>query len=239
MPELKGPQEPLPECEALIEEAYRRAGMAVRFIYIPMLRDFAETSAQVLDASAGRTDVAAQGNDNIVLSATPLLKTSLVAYTVRSRPGIKTWRDLRQGKVGYLRGDMTTRNLARENKLRTTAFASLEQGFGALRAGHLAAFVTHTTFLELAESPHLTREFNASPPLYTGYFYHALNKENGGMAVRLSRIFDEMLKDGTSEKLLGRYAFLLPESEWGAEKAQDATPGDTAHKDLAPMASHR
>jgi len=211
IPDMNGSGPQLPEAEALFREAYGRIGVRVQFEYLPMLREYSEATLRRIDASAGRTPAAAQGSPDLVLIETPLLRTTVVAYSRKPLAGLHTWDDLLSLKLGYLRGDLTTlHHLARRHP-DAYGFSSLQDGFSALQKERLDVFVTHTTFVRLSGMDDAAKRFASSPPLYDGFFHHALNRRHAHLAQGLSDAFGAMIEDGTSERLMGRFRDLLPD----------------------------
>lgn len=211
IPEISGTGHRQAEAEALLREAYARIGVTVRFEYLPLLREYDSAARRRIDASAARTPLAAKGDPGLVLVETPLLRTTVVAYSLAPRAGLRTWDDLRGLKAGYLRGDRTSGAFLVGRTPDAYRFASLKAGFAALREKRLDVFVTHTTIVRLGGMGEAVRDLAASPPLYDGFFHHALNLRHAELAPRLSGAFREMLDDGTSGRLMGRFRSLLPD----------------------------
>lgn len=211
IPEISGTGQRQAEVEALLREAYARIGVTVRFEYLPLLREYDSAAQRRIDASAARTPIAAQGDPDLVLVETPLLRTTVVAYSRAPRAGLDTWDDLRGLKTGYLRGDRTTCKFLTCRNPGAYRFASLKAGFSALREERLDVFVTHTTIVRLGGMAEAAQDLAASPPLFEGFFHHALNLRHADLAPRLSAALREMIESGASERLMGRFSPLLPD----------------------------
>lgn len=218
MPYIDGTRHPLPAMEALLRQAYARAGAMVDFQYLPMLRDVSDAQRNSIDASAGRTPIAVRGMDTLILTETPLLKTSVLAYSMHPAPQIAAWADLKGSRIATLRGDLTSRNLLADQNITAAVVSTLNCGFEALRDERLDYFVTHSTFVILGGISGSVENLHTSVPLYEGHFHHALSRDHAELAGRVSRSLRDMLEDGTSTRLLGKRSFLLP----------DAPPRDAA-----------
>lgn len=212
MPYVDGEEKTSPEVKDLLGEAYARAGATATFRYLPMLRDVNDANGSTIDASAGRTKLAVRDKETFIQVATPLLKTTVVAYSTRSDLHPTSWADLRGLSIGYLRGDETTRTSLSDARIQAHVFSSLRCGFKGLRKGRIDAFVTHSTFVALADMTGETANLRQSVPLYAGFFYHSVNRKYADVADRLSKALNEMLHDGTSRRIMGRFAGLLPDA---------------------------
>lgn len=219
MPYIDGTRHPLPAMEALLRQAYARAGAMVDFQYLPMLREVSDAQRSSIDASAGRTPIAVRGMDDLILTETPLLKTSVLAYSMQPVPDIAAWVDLKDSRIAILRGDLTSRNLLADQNITAAVVSTLNCGFEALRDERLDYFVTHSTLVVLGGISESVEDLHASMPLYEGHFHHALSRDHAELAKRVSRSLRGMLEDGTSARLLGKRSRLLPDTP-----GRDAAP---------------
>lgn len=213
MPRLAEGHSQLLDVERFLIEAYSRIGKEVQFIYLPAMREIDQACAHNIDASCGRTKRAVEGHPNVTLVETPIIKTSVVAYSVSPKLEINAWEDLAALRVGILRGDLTSAQSLKKVHIRAREFNVLELGFTALKKGRLDVFVTHPTLVALGHLDYAVRSLHSSPALYTGHFYHALSTLHADIAAPLSDAFSDMLKDGTTERILESLSQYLPTLE--------------------------
>lgn len=125
------------EVESIMKEAYSRAGLAVEFKYVPMLRDITEANDQVIDGTLSRTVMATRDFSNLIPVPFPLSQLTLAAVTVKPGIHVKSWEDLRAYKVGLLRGDRTPLLMAEKHAIDITLFNNYNSGFAMLQEGRV------------------------------------------------------------------------------------------------------
>jgi len=200
-----------PGFEAFFKELYSRAGLDVKFKYIPMLRDITEANDLTIDATFARTPVAVRDYPNLDQVPFPLVRYSLVAATMRPVVRATTWKDLKPLRVGLIRGNRTTLLLLEEHIINFTLFNHYENGLAMLREGRFDVIVDDAMVLsQMADSLGYTN-VSYSEPLATGFYYHYVNRVHQRLVPRLARSMRKMLEDGTSARLLGPWAVMLPD----------------------------
>lgn len=200
-----------PEADAFLKELYTRSGLSVEIKYLPLLRDLMEASTLTIDASMSRTQIGVRDYPNLVRVPFPLLRLSWRAASVKPGIKVRTWNDLSQYKVGMLRGERTPYLLAEQTLSEITLYNSRNCGLAMLREGRIDVIVEISLLIEKMAQLMDVEKIYLSEPLIEAYTYHYLNKKHEALAPRLATSLKEMLKDGTSKKLLGKYSSLLPE----------------------------
>lgn len=217
MPQLTEDMKRMPEFERVISEAYTRAGLSATFKYVPMMRDYIATADNDTDASAGRTALALGNNSRLIGLSVPLVKTKILAFSGVDNLKIDSWTDLASYRVGYQRGDMTSTLKLGQAGVEARVLGDMRKGFELLHAGRLDVFVTHLTFVYVAGLGDNLDGVHVAGELYSGHFYHCVNQENIKLVPALEQSFREMLKDGTTQELLGKYHRFVPTT--GATKS--------------------
>lgn len=207
----------MPEVENVLREAYSRVGAAVTFKYLPMLRDLEEANEQLIDGSAFRTKVTLAKYPELIPITTPLAKISFVAFMAKPEITIQSWEDIKGHPVGIMRGDTLGTVMTERLGIQPQAVTSLELGFKMLAAGRFDVFIYERTVgLQQIDALGL-QGIHTSEPLFQGYTYHALNVEHKALIPKLAAALREMLLDGTSKRLFGRYQEMIPEIPFDQE----------------------
>lgn len=199
------------EAEIWIKEIYARSGLAVEIRYLPTLRDISDADANVVDATLARTPIATRDYPNLVQVPYPIFHMSIIAAAVKPGVKIQTWADLKRVKVGMMRGSRTPFLMAEEHAVDIHLFNTWKSGIAMLQEGRFDAILGTESLIRAAVWRMGMTEIHFSRPLFESYSYHYLNKAHKGLAESLARSIQSMLEDGTSRKLLGDWAVMLPE----------------------------
>lgn len=197
------------EAEAFINEVYSRAGYDVKIVYLPMLREISEANALSTDGTFGRTPIAVRDFPNLVQVPFPTTRNVLVAATVKQGIHVRSWADLRQFRVGLIRGSRTPLLLAQQHGLYITLFNQYKSGLSMLRENRLDVIIDNAEILKNMTAAH-DMQVHLSEPLYTTYGYLYFHKKHKALTPKFARILKEMLENGTSRTLLGKWATMLP-----------------------------
>lgn len=200
-----------PETKAVIEEAYRRADLEVEFVTRPSLRDIEEANQGIIDASYARTRTAVEGYNNLIQIPVPYTRLAYCTYSVRPEVNVGSIKDIRLLRLGLVRGDIAGLKIAEEAGSIPHLVDHIELGFQMLKEQRLDALLTDR-FVGYLFASHMGLEnCNTSPDLVTVYTYHTLNKKHADLLPRLTQAFKSMLEDGTSKRLAGKYADMIPD----------------------------
>ncbi|WP_319469955.1 transporter substrate-binding domain-containing protein [uncultured Pseudodesulfovibrio sp.] len=199
------------EAEAFFTEVYGRIGIVPAFAYLPRLRDLEDANDGHTDACAGRTKASYQPYENLIPVKTPVATETIVAFTLKEGLRIDSWKDISSLRVGIVRGAQLPLQLCKQKGIeRYVVGNTLQQVFHMLAESRVDAVVHHLQVgLNTARS--IGIPVRMSNVLYRDMVYHVLNRRHAGLAPKLARIFGEMLEDGTSARLLGKWAGMLPE----------------------------
>lgn len=189
----------------VVEEAYRRIGVRVRFEVLPALRELDYANSGFLDGCLARTPGVAGAYPNLVQVPFPLLRDTIVACSVRDGIDVPDIEALQRYRVGILHGAHEVRLLCERAGVVPDYYNKLGNGLRMLREGRIDVMLEQRVPLEnVAREAGVSVRF--SVPLYLGYRYHWLNRRSAGIADDLARVLREMTEDGTTRRLLGSYA---------------------------------
>jgi len=123
---------------------------------------------------------------------------------------VESWEDLSHLRVGVVRGSLLPVKLCKMKGIDAYEANKLEQLFHSLAESRVDAVVHHLQVgLNTAHSVGISVQM--SHVLYKEMVYHVLNRKHAALAPKLAKIFTEMLDDGTSARILGKWAGVLPD----------------------------
>ncbi len=201
----------VPELEAILREAYRRAGFAARFVYLPRLRDLEYANNGSIAASSIRARNAIKDYHNLMCLPTPILVGKVVAFTLNPRITITDRDDLRGRPVGVVRGELFAEKLAKAAGAKIEMVGAHKNLF--LQRGRVDAVLLNANLGALLLHQYGIEGWSMSPPLQKSYYYHVINKMYAPLlADKLDNALREMILDGTMKKLAGKYAAMIPDT---------------------------
>lgn len=201
----------MPVAEAFLDEIYSRSGLDVEVRYLPHLREIHDANTLVIDGTLSRTPIATRDYPNLIKVPYPLFKETIEAASLKPGIHIDSWEDLQQYKVGILRGNRTPYLLAEAHAVDIHLFNTWNSGLAMLQEGRIDVILGMRNIINGAAQRAGVDNVSFSPPLARTYSYHCLHKSHKDLAPRIARSIEEMLKDGTSRRILGKWAVLLPE----------------------------
>lgn len=210
VPCFQGQQCKFTELAAILHEAFSRAGLEPSFTGYPMLRDLKEANSGHLDASGTRTPMALKGYPNLIQVPVPIARVTYVFFSAQNVL-LQGWDSLHGLRVGVMRGDMTPTLLTRQADIPLLYFNDPGKGFRMLKQGRLDAIVYDKTLGAAAAQAAGLKRFNVSPAVYSSYTYLSLNKKHANLIPGLSKALSSMLQDGTTKRLAGRFANMIPD----------------------------
>jgi len=203
----------VPELEAILREAYRRAGFTARFVYLPRLRDLEYANNGNIAASSVRARDAIEDYPNLMCLPTPILVGKVVAFTLNPRITITDREDLRGRPVGVVRGELVADKLAQATGAKVEMVGAYESLFEMLQRGRVDAVLLNARLGALLLRQYGIEGWSMSPPLQRSYYYHVINKMYAPLlAEKLDDAFREMILDGTMKTLAGKYASMIPDA---------------------------
>lgn len=200
-----------PEFESLLTEMYARIGATVTFSRAPLMRDLRDANSGTVDGSLARSPKIIKKYPNLIPVPPAIGRYSLSIFTISPALADKPLKDLKGYAVGHLRGDQTAAALMEKTGLDASSHSSIPGMLRMLKSHHLDAAVLPTTITRMAIPTPMLKPLHVSEPLVQTLFYHSLNKRHEKIVPQLSEALRSMYRDGTAQKLLGKYADFEPE----------------------------
>lgn len=197
----------------MLSEAYARAGIRIRFIYTPRLRDLQYADTGTTDATAICSKNALQDYPRLKLLPTPVIQVNVCAYTMDPAVLINTPSDLATYKIGAIRGQYLAVLLARDNALKTVEIDTIQSLTGMLQHGRVDAILLSQAYARVFLADAGITSFTESPPLSSSFLYHAVNRNRftPEQTSRIDAALLDMLHDGTAKRLFGKFDAMVPQ----------------------------
>lgn len=210
-PQIGEPDDNLTEFKAILDEAYRRSNNLVIFHDLPMKRDLAEANSLLIDGSLARNLVVLEKHPNLKPVPFPLTQISLSVFTLKERAVPSDLRDLRNMKVGVLRGHILPEEMLKEAGAKVVLFDNLKNGFGMLKLRRVDAIFSINFVGKQAAKRAGLSDVNVSKPFRTFNLYHLLHKKHEKIIPLIAKSLKEMYEDGTTRSILGERPEQLPD----------------------------
>lgn len=200
------------EIENVLREAYRRIGMQIDFEYYPMLRDMEFSNSGKIDASAARgTDAIAQYSSLRIVDV-PLAVADYIFYISDKKLKNAPWSDFVFKKIVIVNGALITEKIMNEHNISPYKVVDIESAVNMVVHRRMdALFSLDALNLHAYRKKGVTLYKSgvvAKRPLY-----HIVNVKNANVIEPLSQALCEMLKEGVTNQLMGRFASMAPHYE--------------------------
>lgn len=187
--------------EKVLFEAYRRIGYRVVFDYLPAQRALEWANRGITDGDAARIRGTEKNFSNLIPVPTPVMEFQGVAFTKNIIRPINSWEDLRNLKIGVIRGiqysTIGTRGMqAFFAKDMTHLFKLLDLG-----RIDVAVAVLEAGQVEISRNFKNSGIHTGGAPLYSAPLYHFLNVRHADIVNKLESALNEMEKQGVIEKI--------------------------------------
>lgn len=202
------------EVKAVVREAYRRLGKRVTFTPLPVRRELQSVSMGQRDATLARVSLPSSERENLEQVPFPLLRAVIGPVSADPAIRVEELEDLARFRVGCLRGGVIAALLCERAGVVPDQINGIANAVRMLQEDRIEVYVEDLVLASVVAED-LGIGIHIGEPLYWGYFYHWVNKKHAALAPELARVFREMLADGTTERLLGKYAAMRPEAHWG------------------------
>jgi polar amino acid transport system substrate-binding protein len=186
--------------EAILEEAYRRIGIKVEFIYYPSERALIESNLGNIDGEMYRINDIDKTYTNLIKVPTSYL--SAVHYVYSTDPDIKVngYKSLKSKTIAFRRGlKVVEKNTVDFNRMQVSF---PEQAFLMLENGRVDIVIeeelSSTSIIKENKLENIRR---LSPAISEDKLFHYLNKKHKHLVPEIDRVLKAMLLDGTIEKL--------------------------------------
>ena len=202
----------LPPLGLVVGEAYRRLGRKAIFQPLPSLRELEYANVGITDGCLVRTPSVAKDYPELVQVPFPLLRNRIVACSVRDDVEVPNQEALRQYRVGILRGSILVGLICKRVGLEPVVYNQVGNGLKMLQEGRIDMVLEEQILARIA-AENLAMTLRYSQPLHHGYYYHWLHRRHAPLARELAATLREMSKDGTTRRLLGRFAEAMPDPD--------------------------
>jgi len=186
----------------VLREAYRRIGYDAVFTFLPAKRSLEMANSGKFDGDVARIKGTEREYPNLIQIPTPVISFKGVAFSKTIFRKIKTWRDLKDLRVGIIRGirysEIETKALSPYfAKDMTHLFRLLDEdkiqiAIAVLKAGKIE----------------INRHYKNScihiigDPLYNASLYHFVHKKNMHLVSKLDNALKEMETKGEASKII-------------------------------------
>lgn len=187
----------------LLQEAYSRAGIEVKFIGLPARRSLYESNKGNIDAEAVRIATVNEQFHNLVRVPTPLFSFQGRVYTRTPGEAPNGWDDLLNHKVAIRKGIIWEENGVKNKDKNVLRATSLEQVFELLLSERVRFALGNDIAAQiLIETRYPDSGIYATgPPLAEYPLHHFVNKKNHTLVTTLDHILQQMALSGELKQL--------------------------------------
>jgi polar amino acid transport system substrate-binding protein len=202
-----GTREPLvssPERPGFVEEvareAFRRAGLGLRVVPLPIERALVNANAGIEDGDLYRAAGFEKDYPNLVQVPQPLVDQDFVAFSLRPDIEVRGWSDLTRYRVAHITGQkIIERQLQGASNVTTVRDSELL--LGLLANGRVDVIVNNRWVgLWVARRAGQT-VYLLEPPLLRVPMYMYLHRKHEALVPRVADAIAEVRRDGTWQRL--------------------------------------
>ena len=191
------------------KEIYRRAGAEAEIVPYPTWRDLKEANEGRIQASAVRIEDAIKKHPQLIRVDMPVALYSIHPYSADADIVIDSWDQLHGLRVGVFKGMYLTKRLCDAHGGEAYEVNDVKTAVDMLRMSRLDVFI-HGEIAMKTASERFGVKLYKSPVNHSEFIYHSVNVRHADMAPKLDKALREMLMDGTSARILGEWADILP-----------------------------
>lgn len=185
---------------SIIKEAYNRLNIKIEFNYTSWPRSLEITNNGESDAELCRKANINKKFPNLIMVNAPLLNLSLVAFSKKQELDIKTWEDLSNYRIAFLRG--IQRIEEKTKGYNAYPMNKLEDAFKLLANNRVdVVIVDHFNGLKTLKHMGLEKIYALENPLETTLLYHYLHVKHEKLLPCLEEILIKMTEDGTIKSI--------------------------------------
>ena len=189
--------------QELSQEAFRRAGLAIKLVSLPSERSLQSANAGEVDGEGLRVAGLSSQYANLVQVPERYISVSFVAFAKDAMINLDTgWDALKSQRVAFIMGwKMFEANAAAARVVNKVD--KPEQMFRMLDSGRIdLALYTRTDGIALVRSMGLSSIAPLSPPLKEVDMYLYLNKKHEDAVPKIARALREMKSDGAYNRIM-------------------------------------
>ena len=203
--------EPHYQSANVLREAYGRIGISLKFKYAPTARSIWLANEGFVDGEIHRAEGMGKKYQNLVMVPAPVNFSGVNAITKGLKFTVDGWESLRPYRIGIRRG--SKRSEKKTEGMNVVALSKPIQLIQMLNSGRIDVAVASISEFELKKILKRLQEKGESiqniqiltPPVLRLPVFHYLHKKNSHLVPRLTKILQEMEKEGLSRKLLQKF----------------------------------
>jgi polar amino acid transport system substrate-binding protein len=189
---------------AVLQSAYDKLGVQVRFEGYPLLRSLALANAGTIDGDIMRVAEASEQYANLLRVDVPINYLEITAYARTPCPTLSNWGDLQGKRVAYERGVLAIERRVKgratiQTRNKPELFRLLSRGMVDVAVG--TGLETDVVLRRSADKDQLCR---VSGILERVPLYHYLHKRHAALAQRLQTQLQAMQRRGEIDAILRR-----------------------------------
>ncbi len=189
----------------VMQEAYRKAGLKVRFEHNPVKRSLLSAISGDYDGELIRTREIAKQYPNLVMVEAPILIGNFSVYTHKISEPITHFKQFKKYQIGLRKGVLITKKIT--NGMKQIFFNNEKHAVRLLlqnRVDVIFDFEFFRTKQSIWKSflPAGVKRIDSGLPKVKGY--HFLHNKNRDLAPRLGAILKKMRTSGAIEKIVGK-----------------------------------
>ena len=186
--------------EDILEEAYRRIGIKVKFIHYPSERALIQSNSGYIDGEMYRINGLDETYKNLIKVPTSYLSAVHFVYSKDPQIKVNGYTSLKSKSIAFRRGLKAVEKNTVDFK--RTQVTSPEQAFFMLENGRVDIVIeeelTSTSIIKKNKLENIKRLY---PAISEDKLFHYLNKKHKHLVPEIDRVLKTMLLDGTIEKL--------------------------------------
>ncbi len=184
----------------IIQELYHRMNIDVEFLVTPLERSLHLSNTGITDGELLRAKDILETNKNLRMVPTPLITMKIYVYTIDENIRINSIDDLSKYTIAILRGTKFTENMTKNMNVRTS---NTLLGLFKILVNGRVDLVVNANIISDEEIKGLGFDniIKTEPPLTEIILYHMLHKKHENLIPEFDRVINEMIEDGTLQKI--------------------------------------
>jgi polar amino acid transport system substrate-binding protein len=184
----------------ILTEAYAKLGVTLKVVVMPGERSLISANTGATDGELYRKGDITSLYSNLRIVPIPLMRYEIVAFCRCTPFTLNGWESLKPYRLGYIRGikivEQNTGGMDAE------PVGTLEQAFGKLELGRSDIVLTNrATGIALLRKQRLNDVIVLRPALANFPVYHYVYKGREDLVPNLTKVLQQMEKDGTLERI--------------------------------------
>lgn len=186
--------------ENILEEAYGRIGIKVKFIYYPSGRALNESNSGRLDGEMYRINGLDETYENLIKVPTSYLSAVHFVYSQDPHIKVNGYKSLTSKSIAFRRGlKVVEKNTV---GFKRTQVSTPKQAFFMLEKGRVDIVIEEElTSASIIKENKLENIQPIYPAISEDNLFHYLNKKHQHLVPEIDRVLKAMLFDGTIEKI--------------------------------------